>query len=77
MPNRLDEYSRRRDFSATDEPTAEGTRDSPPGSSRFVVQRHAASTLHFDLRLEVGGTLYSWAVPKGLPLRQGIRRVKL
>jgi bifunctional non-homologous end joining protein LigD len=58
----LDDYSRKRDFGRTPEPRP-GT--SVSGNSRFVVQRHAARRLHYDLRLEIAGTLKSWAVPKG------------
>ncbi len=59
----IEEYRRKRDFSRTPEP--------PPASARregepvFVVHRHDASRLHYDLRVEVGGVLRSWAVPKG------------
>jgi bifunctional non-homologous end joining protein LigD len=58
----LDDYSRKRDFTRTPEPSAQ-TKAAP--GRRFVVQRHEARRLHYDLRLEIGGTLKSWAVPKG------------
>ncbi|MCS7006611.1 MAG: hypothetical protein NZL88_03545, partial [Gaiellaceae bacterium] len=69
----LDEYRRRRRPGRTPEPLpgAAAARSEP----RFVVQRHDARRLHYDLRLERGGVLASWAVPKGLPLRQGERRL--
>lgn len=58
----LDDYSRKRDFARTPEPSA--TTQAKEGK-RFVVQRHQARRLHYDLRLEIDGTLKSWAVPKG------------
>jgi DNA ligase D-like protein (predicted 3'-phosphoesterase) len=59
----LKEYKQKRDFSRTDEPA--GDRAASSDALRFVVQEHAASSHHFDLRLEVDGVLKSWAVPKG------------
>lgn len=69
----LAEYRRKRNFQRTAEPPPGRARKS--GGRRFVIQKHAASRLHFDLRLELGGTLKSWAVPKGLPLHHGERHL--
>lgn len=73
-PDRLDEYRRRRDPAATNEPFTGDVPDAS-GAARFVVQRHDARALHFDLRLEHDGALASWAVPKGVPLRHGVKRL--
>ncbi len=64
----LDDYRKRRDFRRTSEPGGEdGRRPSFASGDApvFVIQKHDASTLHYDLRLEVDGALKSWAVPKG------------
>ena len=59
----LAEYERKRDFTRTSEPASQAAADGGPLT--FVVQKHDASRLHYDLRLEAGGTLISWAVPRG------------
>ncbi|HXG76710.1 MAG TPA: DNA ligase D [Gaiellaceae bacterium] len=69
----LDEYRRKRRPEKTPEPFARGRRQR--AAPRFVVQRHAARSLHYDLRLERDGALASWAVPKGIPLRRGERHL--
>lgn len=65
-------YRKKRDFKRTAEPKG---RIEKTGKSRFVVQRHDASHLHFDFRLEENGVLKSWAVPKGLPEKAGEKRL--
>jgi DNA ligase D-like protein (predicted 3'-phosphoesterase) len=63
MGDRLHEYREKRDFRRSAEPRGETGTDR--GRPLFVIQEHDASNLHYDLRLEVGGVLKSWAVPKG------------
>ena len=68
--DRLKDYRSRRDFRRSGEPegSEEGRRrtaGSGGAAPRFVIQKHAAGTLHYDFRLEIGGVLASWAVPKG------------
>src|ERR1700728_1743148 len=73
---RLAPYQRKRDFGHTPEP--EGAPPAAPGEAagrRFVVQRHRATRLHYDLRFEIDGVLASWAVPRGPTLDPSIRRI--
>ena len=59
----LSKYNQKRDFEKTAEP--KGVKRASKGKLQFVVQKHAASHLHYDFRLEINGALVSWAVPKG------------
>src|SRR5262250_193163 len=68
----LNEYRRKRSPERTPEPFG-GQRG--PGGRLFVIQKHAARRLHYDLRLEIDGTLKSWAVPKGPSLRAHEKRL--
>ena len=71
----LAEYRRKRDFSKTAEP--EGGRIAAGPGLAYVIQKHAASSLHFDLRLELDGTMKSWAVPKGPSLDPAVKRLAM
>jgi len=81
----LDDYRRKRDFSKTPEPAPAATARpaatiaprAPVRNGRFVIQRHRATRLHYDVRLEVAGVLVSWAVPKGPTLDPDQRRMAI
>ena len=72
----LGEYERKRDFKKTAEPAGAGkARRQKARANRFVIQKHDATRLHYDFRLEMDGVLKSWAVPKGLPWAQAERHL--
>jgi bifunctional non-homologous end joining protein LigD len=70
----LKAYESKRDFSKTKEPGPVAKRRKAGKENRFVIQKHAASHLHYDFRLEMGGSLKSWAIPKGIPTELGVKR---
>jgi len=73
MRGSLTPYRKKRDFNLTAEPRGEVV--APGERLSFVIQKHAAKQLHYDFRLELGGTLKSWAVPKGPSLDSTVRRM--
>jgi DNA ligase D-like protein (predicted 3'-phosphoesterase) len=72
---KLSEYDAKRDTKKSGEPSGRSDRPGRRGKARFVVQRHDASSLHFDVRLEIDGVLVSWAVPKGPSLNPSEKRL--
>jgi bifunctional non-homologous end joining protein LigD len=70
----LEDYQRKRDFERTSEPKGE-IKMSNKKERIYVIQKHQATHLHWDLRLEMDGVLKSWAVPKEPPTEKGVKRL--
>ena len=70
----LEEYKKKRNFKKTNEPEGKIKKGK---SEIYVIQKHDASHLHFDLRLEMDGVLKSWAIPKDPPKEKGVKRLAI
>lgn len=79
--SRLDEYNKKRDFESTPEPSgstkARPKKKAQDHALQFCIQKHDATRLHYDFRLEIDGTLKSWAVPKGPSLDPQVKRLAM
>ncbi len=75
MARLLTTYRKKRDFKKTKEPA--GKKRTVSRRPKFVIQQHAARAMHYDVRLEIGGVLVSWAVPKGPSLNPATKRLAI
>ena len=72
----LKKYKEKRNFKKSPEPDGSGESRGKGGAGlAYAIQKHRASRIHYDLRLEEGGALKSWAIPKEPPLKEGVRRL--
>lgn len=73
----LKEYGKKRHFEVTPEPRGTVSKPKPHGKLAYLIQKHSATSLHYDFRLEWNGVLLSWAVPKGPSLDPSIKRLAM
>jgi bifunctional non-homologous end joining protein LigD len=74
--DKLSTYKKKRDFNQTQEPSG-STEVKPSNRLRFIIQKHDATRLHYDVRLELDGVFKSWAVTKGPSLDPGDKRLSM